>query len=513
MLGESVALRCKYCGAPLDGDDVKTDSEYVTCQYCGTTQQRIDAKAYLDQLMGQVRSWISNSIPTGFNMAGAENVDPVARHNIFVNNIRPKVELELNEYKFSTTSLLGNSLITLPFSTKGSFKPVHQSSKAFEFNERVKSISALAVDDSSQELINEALTISQSYAMMINNANLLTDSKDGKFHIMSNNFKESINTLKKGKGNELVIQRFEALSKICDGFENLISGNIMTAESDIKSGRNILQSIKDPIFTDVNYGIMYQAVEQEISICDVVLNIIEILNTSGGDALSMLNIIKNVMDMPLASNPKWTYLLNNKERYNEVFKNVAHALSAKAGGTVPVSSGDGDILVPFWEIDLRYSFETGSLWKKRSVEVKEDLLICADFVIDQNCLNNPKFAVTDIFKERPESSFLDSFKGNEKSISAGEGIGSIQDSVGESSAAGRKILLPLSTFSEAEKMCMEYLSQCTSSYKKLKLSKPDVRKLIYVPCKLNGNTIIPSASFGTLAPGRLSVAVPANMIV
>ena len=121
--------------------------------------------------------------------------------------------------------------------------------------------------------------------------------------------------------------------------------------------------------------------------------------------------------------------------------------------------------------------------------------------------------MTDIFKERPESSFLDSFKGKETSISAGEGIGSIQDSVGESSAAGRKILLPLSTFSEAEKMCMEYLSQCTSSYKKLKLSKPDVRKLIYVPCKLNGNTIIPSASFGTLAPGRLSVAVPANMIV
>ena len=202
MLGESVALRCKYCGAPLDGDDVKTDSEYVTCQYCGTTQQRIDAKAYLDQLMGQVRSWISNSIPTGFNMAGAENVDPVARHNIFVNNIRPKVELELSEYKFSTTSLLGNSLITLPFSANQSFKPVHQSSRAFEFNERVKSISALAVDESSQELINDALTVSQSYAMMINNVNLLGDTKDGKFHLMSNNFKESINTLKKGKGNE-----------------------------------------------------------------------------------------------------------------------------------------------------------------------------------------------------------------------------------------------------------------------------------------------------------------------
>ena len=76
----------------------------------------------------------------------------------------------------------------------------------------------------------------------------------------------------------MVIQRFEALSKICDGFENLLSGNILTAESEIKSGMSVLESIKDPVFTDVNYGIMYHAVEQEISICEVVLNIIEILN-------------------------------------------------------------------------------------------------------------------------------------------------------------------------------------------------------------------------------------------
>ena len=90
-MDEMVALRCKYCGAPLDEDQIKSDSPYITCQSCGTTQQRMDAEAYLNQLMGQVKSWISSAIPMGFNIAGAENIDPVARHSIFTKDVRPKI--------------------------------------------------------------------------------------------------------------------------------------------------------------------------------------------------------------------------------------------------------------------------------------------------------------------------------------------------------------------------------------------------------------------------------------
>ena len=64
-----IALRCKYCGAPLDAKEVAGDSPYVTCPSCGTTQQRVDAQAYLDQLMGQVRSWINKAVPGGMVMA------------------------------------------------------------------------------------------------------------------------------------------------------------------------------------------------------------------------------------------------------------------------------------------------------------------------------------------------------------------------------------------------------------------------------------------------------------
>ena len=47
-MDEMIELRCKYCGAPLDRKDIESDSPYVTCPSCGTTQQRVDAKAYMD---------------------------------------------------------------------------------------------------------------------------------------------------------------------------------------------------------------------------------------------------------------------------------------------------------------------------------------------------------------------------------------------------------------------------------------------------------------------------------
>ena len=130
-MDDMVALRCKYCGAPLDEDQVKSDSPYVTCQSCGTTQQRVDAKAYLEQMMGEVKSWLSSAIPMGFNIAGAENIDPVARHSIFTKDVKSKIELEMGEFRFSNISLLGNCLLVLPFSTTNVYRPVNTASKAF----------------------------------------------------------------------------------------------------------------------------------------------------------------------------------------------------------------------------------------------------------------------------------------------------------------------------------------------------------------------------------------------
>ena len=505
-MDEMVALRCKYCGAPLDEDQIKSDSPYITCQSCGTTQQRMDAEAYLNQLMGQVKSWISSAIPMGYNVSGGmENIDPVARHSIFTKDVRPKIELEMNEFKFSYITLLGNCLLVLPFSTTNVSKPAHTANKAFEFNAKVKSVSALAVEQDSKDLIEDAASMSQSYAMMINNVELLAEDKEGRYVLMANNFTESANALKKAKDKEIVAKRFEALATVCNGINELLSGNLVDAEAHIKEGKEKLAPLKDEAFSSMEFGIMSQAIAQEVAVCEVLLNVIEATRTSNvGDPLAVLNGFIKVLNTKLASHPKWGYLLNEKSRMNEVMENMGSAMCARFGkSSIPVASGGGRYLVPFWEIDLLYSFETGALWKKKSVEVSDKLLLAADFVVDGKCLDAPSSAMTDIFSDRPKEGRFSGIKGEETSISNGSGLKTLTDSVSDQTASGRSIYLPMSTKKEAEKLCGEYLGSIAAKNKKFKLSKPEVKRLVYIPCDVQGGKVTCEA-LANMVPDRLA---------
>ena len=499
-----VALRCKYCGAPFEREAVESTVPYITCSSCGTTQQRMDAKAYLEEMMVQVKSWISSAIPSGFNMSAAENVDPIARNSIFVRDIRPKVSMELMDYRFGNTSLLGNCLITLPFSRSSGYVPTHTPAKAFEFNARIKSVEPLAVDEAGKALLTEADSLTKSYALMINNMNLLAEDKEGRYVLMSKNFREAASVIRGSKGSETVALRYTALADICDGCQYLLEGKPGDAGSRLRSGKKALEEVRLKAAADPQLGIMVNAVDQEISVSDILISVAGMMETTPGtDGLKILNMIKKVMDTPLAQNQGWGHLLNNRIRYGEIFGQVSAILSAKAGKSqLPISAGAGDYLMPFWEVDLRYSFTTGALWSKKSVEVKEDLLVCADFVTDPTCLNNPASAITDIFKIKPESSILAGIKGNETSISQGQGIGRMQDSVSEGSPGARKVLIPLSTKREAENLVAGYLRQRTASDNKLRLSQPVIRRIIYIPVSLNGGLRLPS-DFGTLIPERI----------
>ncbi len=507
-------LRCKYCGAPLDKKDLESDSPYITCSSCGTSQQRMDAKAYLDQMMGQIQSWISKTIPGGFSMAQTENVDSVARYNIFNNNVRPRIEVEYSEYRFATNTLLSNTLMTLPFTTDNSAIPSHTSTKAFEFNARVKSIEALAVDDASRDLVMSAEEMASGYAMLINNTKLLQEDKPGRYILMANNFNDAAAAFKKIKGYGPVADRFQALAGLCTGCEKLLNGDGMGSISYFERGYDQLVKVKESIGTDLNLGIMYHAVEMEITQAKILADISGFLTKGvAADPLQILNTIQRIMSFNYPKTGKWGFLLGNKDRFNYVFDNLSNALSAKAGGTLLIASGPGDYLIPFWDVDLRYSFQTGAMWAKKSVEVVEDLLIPADFVIDPLCLSNPRSALTDIFSVRPEKSILSGIKGTETSISDGEGIGKISNNAAQNSPGTRKIVVPLSTEKEARKLVSEYLAVCTSQDSKLKLSSPYVKSLIYIPCEVRGNSVQVPSGFGKLVPERVKRMDPSQMII
>ena len=498
-----VSLRCKFCGAPLDESQIREDSPYVTCEYCGTTQQRMDARKYMEDMVNQVKDWVTKSMPMGYSSGGVDNVDPVARHSIFVKDIQPKLSAEMDQIRFSNLAVLGTCLLAMPFKSSVHPNADHTSKQAFEFNAKVRSVSSLAVTDEDKAIIDEAAFVSESYALVINNINLLGECKDGRWDIMAKNFRECADSISRIKGYEIPAERYRALSEIAEGFAVMLNGDMSTAYGKVKAGKERLGPIADRAMSDPRFMIMFSAIDQEVSIANMVLDLMDSSMSVPDDPLLMMEVIRKVLEQPACSNLKWNYLLNGADRYGAVFSSIGAAISAKNNGTIPIASGPGDVLMPFWEVDLRYTFTTGKLWKKRSVEVKEDLLICADFVTDPECLDDPSSAITDIFTDRPGASFGESFLGKETSISAGQGIGRIQDSVSDGNANGRKVIVPLSTMTEAEKLCTEYLRQRSDSIKQLKLGDPEVRRIIYIPCRVDGDRIVMPDDFGSLVPRHI----------
>lgn len=502
---EMIALRCKYCGAPLDKKDLESDSPYVTCSSCGTTQQRVDAQAYLEQLMGQVRSWLNQAVPGGALMTQSESVDSVARYNIFINNVKPKVDLEYGEYRFALNTLISHAMIVIPFTTDTTLKPGHTSSQAFEFGEKMKQIEPLAVDQDSKTMVGGAERASDAYALLINNCKLLQEDKPGRYLLMSNNFTAAAKDFSTMDGYKPAQQRFEALAKICLGCDKLLNGDLPSCTLYFEQGLTGLQQASSDLMGNLKVGIMMTAVDQEIKQTKVMNEIAGFVQRGGGaDPLKTLGAIRSIFTYQYPTGGNWGYLLGNRDRFNEVFANMSACLAARNGGTIPIAAGEGAYLIPFWYVKLDYSFQTGSLWKKHGVQVSEDLLIPADFVVDQDCLSDPASAVTDVFSSRVQQSMFAGVTGSETSISNSQGIGQIAKSAAPNNVGGRKLIVPLSTKREAERLVEQYVQGVAAREAKLKLSNPEVVGLIYIPCDRTGDSYSVPAGFGSLVPQRVA---------
>ena len=266
-MDEMIELRCKYCGAPLDRKDIESDSPYVTCPSCGTTQQRVDAKAYMDQMMAQIKSWIGKAIPGGFSLSQTDNVDPIARHNIFVNNVKPMLDVELREYRFALNSVISSPLIVLPFSKGEPARTDHTSTQAFEFNAKLKSIEPLAVDPESKTSITDGENLASAYAMIVNNSNLLTDTTPGRFALMSNNFRDSADSVRRCKGYEPLAARLDALSEVCAASDMVLNGDATGCAMKTESAISKLEAAKKEILANPKMAVMIRAVDIEIGQC------------------------------------------------------------------------------------------------------------------------------------------------------------------------------------------------------------------------------------------------------
>ena len=504
-MDEMVELRCKYCGAPLDRKDIESYTPYVTCPSCGTTQQRMDAKKYMDQMMGQIQSWISKAIPGGFTLSQTENVDPIARHNIFVNNIKPKVDVEITEYRFALNSVISSPLIVLPFSKGEPVKSDHTSTQAFEFDARLKSVAPLAVDDESRAAIRNGEGIANAYALIVNNSKLLLDTTPGRFALMSKNFRESADAMGRCQGYEALVSRLDALADVCSASDMVLNGDALGCSAKAETAISKLEASKRELLANPKLAMTLRAVDIEIEQGKTLKNVADMVNNgTSKDPLKTLNLITEISSLSIPSNPQWDRLLTREDRDYELFGYVKDIVSAKNGGTLPICTGGGDTLFPFWDVDLQYSFTTGALFSKKSVVVTEDLMVPATFPIEAAALSNPRAGLTDIFAAAPENSIMNRLKGEEQSISGGAGIGRLADSAAENSPGSRTIVIPLCTRTEASRLVEMYLTQCSKTHSKLKLSRPSVKKLVYVPCTISGGRVELPSSFGGLEPQILN---------
>ena len=504
-MDQMVELRCKYCGAPLDRKDIESESAYVTCPCCGTSQQRVDAKAYMDQMMSEIKSWIGKAIPGGFSLSQTENVDPIARHNIYVNNVKPLLDVELREYRFALNSVISSPLIVLPFAKGEPARSKHTSSQAFEFNAKLKSLEPLAVDGENKTDVTDGENLATAYAMIISNSMLLKDTTPGRFALMSKNFKESADSVRRCKGYGPLASRLDALSEVCTASDLVLNGDALGCTMKAERAAEMLESAKKEVLADPKMAVMLRAVDLEIAQCKTLKNTVDLVNNGATkDPLKMLELINQLGSMSYPDNPSWNRLLDKKERDFELFKNVEEIVSARNGGSLPICPGSGQVLFPFWDVDLKYSFTTGSLFSKKAVEVREDLLVPATFTVSKRALDDPRYGLTDVFSNAPESTMLSRFKGQEDSISGGAGIGRLADAAAMNSPGSREIVIPLSTKTEAAKLVECYLAQCAKTHSKLKLSSPTVKRLIYVPCDKGVNGIALPHEFSRLVPGMMS---------
>ena len=510
-----VSLRCKFCGAPFEVDSLTSDTAYITCTSCGTSQTRVDAKQYLEQMMGQVKSWISKAIPMGVNISQSDNVDAVARHNIFHNSVKPAIETEMTEYRFGFLSLLSNQLVMLPNRTNTVFRSAHRTESAFEFNAKAKAVSPLAIDADGVELVQTADKLSLAYAMMLNNMKQLAENKPGRYTLMANNFEEAAESLKGLQKYEVVYERFDALALICKGIAYLEEGNTIEARVCIQEGSDKLEAAKQKTMTSLEFGSTYIAVDQETLVAKVIMKIVETaLYDPSTNALKALDILRRIMDSATEmykSNIPEAGMFKSVNRYNEIFESVLAIFESKAGKGpgIPITAGGGSVLMPFWAVITKYTFVTGSLLSKKSVEVSETLLVPATFTTTSEAFSNPRSFITDVFASKP-GGFLDSLKGKETSMSQSGEIGNIIRSASVNSIGSRDVVVPVSTKSEAEAFVTKYFRQCSN----LKQINPKVENLIYVPCELSGSGGISFPMLGKFAPRSIgNTAQVRNLLI
>ena len=475
----TMELRCTNCGAPLPKPS--PGQKYIRCIYCGHVQRVIDARQYLDKLLGEVYSWISSIIPEP--QQRVETIDRLARYRIFVDTIKPRVETLLIEYRPLLKAALSEPLFVVPEWWHSAHKKVELDDvrKTFIDLARVESVEGFAVDPQSQSFIKKAIGTIGSYAY-IQNLHYLA-SEESETELLLNNVsaakryallledKPLLERLESIKVAYLsVIKAFngepdfmdyiaEAERKLAILSSQRIGGKTAMIGPGLHLEHRRIKALKH-LFSAIN---SYTA------------------QTNTGIQEIMAKIEAYFEEVNRLSSLILRGYLSPDEDLEEMLSRLSDILFSKIGsGKLYIVGSKGEWLIPLWIADFRYVFSTGFLFTEKSRVVSAKIIVPAIPADPQ---------VSDVFKGAPNYGFLDWLLGQEKTLTSNTPSMIYRVARQETPRLSDKIIPPMITSKAATDLLEAYLR---SKSERLIQAQVNVQQLIYIRC--HGNTQ------GTLTP-------------
>lgn len=497
---EMGTLRCSSCGAPLPADS--STSQIITCQFCGVSQQRVDAEKYYDQLRTDVYRWVQSMVPAGVPAAG--QIDAVARAQIFESSIRESVETKQNSMSMTLLTTCSNHLLVPPFLSppsqfqiSTSIDPKNMLSEAA----RLQGLGPFAQSDDQALLLRNTTISSETLGYVSNIMRMQSGSDPVSYSTVARNFRGASDSLAKDPSRSAGAKRMDALASANEGIAFLMGGNFYDAQRKFIDAGAKLQEAQKVIITQNSILSWFAGMKTETSLVDSLKTAVDGAQAGVASGLSAQESLKRLETYSRtfeASRRSIGALLHSGDRidpdtYRELCNNYSAVNMARSGQKpVKVLGGGGAFWIACWVVDLNYTFATGALFMKKGMMVQDRILLPALFSRSPSRLvQSPDDVVTDVFSLKAPSSYWERMRGKEKTLTQDTGFASDSRLRDSNFPAGALVIPPLSTKFEAERAVNMYLERVRQRLQdKLRMGIPTVSNLIYVPGNFQGTRFV-----------------------
>ena len=455
----------------------------------------MDIEKYISQLRADVYGWVRSLVPSA--TVGVQNVDPVARSQIFEQSIRGEVSSRLNTANMQLTKVGAGPLFLPPYcapflsmASALTGDPKEMLSQGAKF----QGLRPFAVSDDQGAFMSGAIATTETVGYLSNVIRIYNGPLQRSYETISRNFASAASALKDDKSRTGGALRMKGLASLSTSTELTIQGDLGKADEKLVESEKFLSASLTEVIRQPSIVSWYPGIKAETGMVGSMRSILQSVQGSETyvashlEALSRFEAYVKGFEIARASSGG---MLSSGERLDpETFKEMSASFKdvslAKAGSPVVNGLGSGNIWIACWLAEVSYSFETGALFMKKGQGVQERLLVSGTFTMQPHYIqSSPQVLVTDIFSVRSQSSFSDRIMGREKTLTTGTAYSSLTPT---------KIRLPFSapviptlcTRAEAEKMANIYLERVRQQLQgKMRIGTPSVNQLVYVGGTIN----------------------------